>query len=69
MLESKQRFSPDTAGASALGASEAGPDRSLVIRGMGKGMVMTWAGGKLLNAHSPVGLTQPQATMDTAVAP
>lgn len=69
MLESKQRFSPDTAGASALGAAETGPDRSLVRRGMGKGMAMTWAGQKLLNAHSPVGLTQPHATMDTAVTP
>lgn len=63
MLESKQRPSPDIAGASALGAAEAGPGRSLVRWGMGKGMAMPWVRGKLLNAHcSPVGPTQSHAT-------
>lgn len=43
----------------ALGAAEAGPGRSLDRWGMGKGMAMPWARGKLLNAHcSPVGLIQ-----------
>lgn len=48
-----KRLSPDAAGATALGAAEAGPDRSLVRRGIGKGMRMTWAEGKRLNAHAP----------------
>lgn len=69
-LDSKQRLSPDIAGAGALGAAEAGPGRSLARWGMGKGMAMSWARGKLLNAHcSPVGLTQAHATLDTAMAP
>lgn len=67
MLESVQRLSPDTAGASALGAAEAGPDRSLVRRGMGKGMRMTWAGGMPPAERSLA--PQSPATMDTAVAP
>lgn len=65
-----KRLSPDIAGAGALGAAEAGPGRSLARWGMGKGMAMSWARGKLLNAHcSPVGLTQAHATLDTAMAP
>lgn len=35
-LDSKQRLSPDIAGAGALGAAEAGPGRSLARWGMGK---------------------------------
>lgn len=54
----------------ALGAAEAGPGRFLARWGMGKGMAMSWARGKLLNAHwSPVGLTQSHTPLNTAMAP